>query len=411
MSNLTNKRIVLGVCGSIAAYKSADLVRRLTEMGADVRVVMTQSAIEFITPLTLQSLSHNPVHQHLLDCDTESNMSHIELARWADIILVAPCSANFITKLAHGTADDLLSTVCLASRAPIAFVPTMNNAMWENLATQENVATLSNRGLIQFGPAVGEQACGENGAGRMLEPVQIVNMLSDHFQSDLLQGQNVLITAGPTQEDIDPVRFISNRSSGKMGFALAQAAIEAGANVTLISGPVHLSTPERVNRIDVRTAIEMNQTVKELVDGADIFISTAAVADYRPKTNSAEKIKKFSADIKIQLVANPDIVSNVTQKQCPPYTVGFAAETNNVKEYAIGKLKSKLLDLIAANQVGGEKGGFDSDENALWIYWQGGEKQLPMADKFKIAHELIEIIADRYRQKKSTNKKTEGINH
>lgn len=403
MSNLTNKQIVLGVCGSIAAYKSADLVRRLKEMGAEVRVVMTQSAGEFITALTLQTLSHNPVHQHLLDCDSESNMSHIELARWADLVLIAPCSANFMSKLVQGMADDLLSTVCLATRAPIVYVPAMNNAMWENKATQENVTTLQQRGFVRFGPASGDQACGETGLGRMLEPVQISNQLIELFQPGLLQGKNIMITAGPTREDIDPVRFISNRSSGKMGFAIAQAAMEAGANVTLVCGPVNLTTPQNINRLDVRTADDMKSVVMKNISTTDIFISAAAVADYRPETIETKKIKKTASKLNLKLVRNPDILSLVANKTSPPFTVGFAAETDNLRENALIKLNTKSLDMIAANEVGKKQGGFDSHENALTIYWQDGEQTLPMADKNTIARQLMTIIAEKFREKSSAN--------
>ena len=403
MSNLTNKRIVLGVCGSIAAYKSADLVRRLNEMGAEVRVVMTQSAGEFITALTLQTLSHNPVHQYLLDCDSESNMSHIELARWADIVLIAPCSANFMSKLVQGMADDLLSTVCLATRAPIVYVPAMNNVMWENKATQENVITLQQRGFVRFGPASGDQACGETGLGRMLEPVQICNQLIELFQPGLLQGKNIMITAGPTREDIDPVRFISNRSSGKMGFAIAQAAREAGANVTLVCGPVNLTTPQNIKRLDVRTAEEMKSVVMENISTTDIFISAAAVTDYRPDTIETKKIKKAASKLDLKLVRNPDILSLVANEPIPPFTVGFAAETDNIRENALTKLKSKSLDMIAANEVGKEQGGFDSNENSLSIYWQDGEQQLPMADKNTIARQLIALIAEKLHEKSSAD--------
>jgi len=403
MSNLTNKRIVLGVCGSIAAYKSADLVRRLNEMGAEVRVVMTQSAGEFITALTLQTLSHNPVHQYLLDCDSESNMSHIELARWADIVLIAPCSANFMSKLVQGMADDLLSTVCLATRAPIVYVPAMNNVMWENKATQENVITLQQRGFVRFGPASGDQACGETGLGRMLEPVQICNQLIELFQPGLLQGKNIMITAGPTREDIDPVRFISNRSSGKMGFAIAQAAREAGANVTLVCGPVNLTTPQNIKRLDVRTAEEMKSVVMENISTTDIFISAAAVTDYRPDTIETKKIKKAASKLDLKLVRNPDILSLVANEPIPPFTVGFAAETDNIRENALAKLKSKSLDMIAANEVGKEQGGFDSNENSLSIYWQDGEQQLPMADKNTIARQLIALIAEKLHEKSSAD--------
>ena len=402
MSNLTNKRILLGVCGSIAAYKSADLIRRLKEMGAEVRVVMTQSAGEFITALTLQTLSHNPVHQHLLDCDSESNMSHIELARWADLVLIAPCSANFMSKLVQGMADDLLSTVCLATRAPIVYVPAMNNAMWENKATQENVTTLQQRGFVRFGPASGDQACGETGLGRMLEPVQISNQLIELFQPGLLQGKNIMITAGPTREDIDPVRFISNRSSGKMGFAIAQAAREAGANVTLVCGPVNLTTPQNIKRLDIRTADEMKSVVMENISTTDIFISAAAVADYRPEIIETKKIKKAASKLNLKLVRNPDVLSLVANLPAPPFTVGFAAETDNVRENALAKLNSKSLDMIAANEVGKEQGGFDSNENALSIYWHNGEQQLPMADKNTIARQLITIISKKFREKALT---------
>ena len=402
MSNLTNKRILLGVCGSIAAYKSADLIRRLKEMGAEVRVVMTQSAGEFITALTLQTLSHNPVHQHLLDCDSESNMSHIELARWADLVLIAPCSANFMSKLVQGMADDLLSTVCLATRAPIVYVPAMNNAMWENKATQENVTTLQQRGFVRFGPASGDQACGETGLGRMLEPVQISNQLIELFQPGLLQGKNIMITAGPTREDIDPVRFISNRSSGKMGFAIAQAAREAGANVTLVCGPVNLTTPQNIKRLDIRTADEMKSVVMENISTTDIFISAAAVADYRPEIIETKKIKKAASKLNLKLVRNPDILTLVANLPAPPFTIGFAAETDNVRENALAKLNSKSLDMIAANEVGKEQGGFDSNENALSIYWHNGEQQLPMADKNTIARQLITIISEKFREKALT---------
>ena len=403
MSNLNNKRILLGVCGSIAAYKSAELVRSLKENGADVRVIMTSSATEFITPLTLQTLSLNQVYQTLSDSDTDTSMGHILLARWADIVLIAPASANFISKLASGNADDLLSTVCLATNGQIVICPAMNNAMWENKATQNNIKTLNQRGVLYYGPASGDQACGETGPGRMQEPVQIVNQLSEYFQNNLLAGKTVLITAGPTQEAIDPVRYISNRSSGKMGYALAQAAIEAGANVNLISGPVSLDPPKYVNCIKVSSANEMNQLVLETVADADIFIATAAVADYRPKELIKHKFKKSAKEISIKMIRNPDILANVSGLKKPPFTVGFAAETQDLEINALVKLKEKSLDMIAANLVGNAQSGFDSDENELTIIWENGKFELPLADKSKIARELISIVAKRFKLKNKKN--------
>lgn len=396
MSNLNNKRILLGVCGSIAAYKSADLVRRLKEAGADVRVIMTESATEFITPLTLQTLSQKQVYQHMSESEAESSMGHILLARWADIVLIAPASANFISKLAQGGSDDLLSTVCLATYGQIIICPAMNNAMWENHATQANIKTLGKRGVLCYGPASGDQACGETGPGRMQEPVQIINQLSEYFQNNALEGKTVLITAGPTQESIDPVRYISNRSSGKMGYALAQAAIEAGANVLLVSGPVTLDVPKYVNCIHVKTAQEMNQQVLEHTADADIFIAAAAVSDYRPETVGEEKIKKTQDEIDFKLVRNPDILVNVANSDKVPFTVGFAAETSELEKNALEKLNNKSLDMIAANDVSDQRAGFDSDENALLVLWQGGRIELPLADKYKIARELVAIVAERY---------------
>ena len=406
MSNLNNKRILLGVCGSIAAYKSAELVRNLKDNGADVRVIMTNSATEFITPLTLQTLSLNQVYQTLSDGDVETNMGHILLARWADIVLIAPTSANFISKLASGIADDLLSTACLATNGQIIICPAMNNVMWENKATQENIKTLLKRGVLCYGPASGDQACGETGPGRMQEPVQIVNQLTDYFQNNLLAGKTILITAGPTHEAIDPVRYISNRSSGKMGYALAQAAIEAGANVNLISGPVSLDPPKYVNCIKVSSAEEMNQLVQETVADADIFIATAAVADYRPKKLIKEKFKKTAKEISIKMVRNPDILANVSGLANAPFTVGFAAETQDLEINALVKLQDKSLDMIAANLVGNTQSGFDSDENALTVLWENGKFELPLADKSKIARELIAIVAERFKLKNELSQTT-----
>lgn len=402
MSSLANKRILLGVTGSIAAYKSAELVRRLCDAGATVQVVMTDAAQAFVTPFTLQTLSGRPVHTTLMDADAEATMGHIEQARWADLILVAPTSANFIAKLARGQADDLLSAIALASEAPMAVAPAMNHQMWASDATQANIASLTERGVKLFGPASGEQACGEVGQGRMMEPDELVEMCAAQFESGALAGRRVLITAGPTQEDIDPVRYISNRSSGRMGFAIATAAVEAGAMVTLISGPVALETPERVTRVDVRSAEEMMSAVQASLDGQDMMIAAAAVADYRPLQVAAQKIKKQAANAQVSLEPTPDILATVGSNKGGLFVVGFAAETENLEANAREKLERKSLDLIAANQVGGARGGFDSDENALTLYWYGGGVELPIAPKEKIARKLIEIVAERFNAKDST---------
>lgn len=400
MSPLVNKRILLGITGGIAAYKSAELTRRLKEAGAQVRVVMTRAAREFITPLTFQALSGNPVHLELLDANAEAAMGHIELARWADCVLVAPASADFIARLAHGNADDLLATLCLATDAPIALAPAMNRLMWANVATQANCAILSSRAIQLFGPGLGDQACGEVGMGRMLEPDAIVAALADLFVNTsahgALAGLKVLITAGPTREIIDPVRYISNRSSGRMGFALAQAAIEAGGEVTLISGPVSLATPRSVGRIDVETAEEMSAAV--LARHADIFIACAAVADYRPVHAASRKLKKNDNAFTLELTPNPDILASVAALTRPPFTVGFAAETHDLEQSATAKLKAKRLDMIAANLVGGKQ-GFECEDNALEVVWMDGRQSLPMLRKDKLARQLIELIATRYRAK------------
>jgi phosphopantothenoylcysteine decarboxylase/phosphopantothenate--cysteine ligase len=399
MGKLTNKQIVLGVTGSIAAYKSADLIRRLKETGALVRVIMTESATQFITPLTLQTLSEKPVHQHNIDSETEAQMSHIELARWADVIIIAPATANIIAKLAHGLADDLLSTVCLATNAKIIVAPAMNRQMWANPATQRNVAMLEEIDIQRFGPGEGDQACGEIGLGRMLEPVQLVDQLKEYFQPGVLSGQKVLITAGPTREDIDPVRFVSNRSSGKMGYALAQAAAENGADVTLISGPVAISVPSGVNCDFVQSAQQMREAVIQHIKNTDIFIGAAAVADYRPEQTATEKIKKTDKNLTISMVRNPDILAEVAAMAGGPFTVGFAAETTDLKQHAMAKLTHKKLDMIAANWVGRDSGGFEKDENALTVLWETGSIDLPMTDKNKLARELITIIAERFNAK------------
>ena len=400
MNYLKNKRVILGVTGGIAAYKSADLVRRLREQGADVRVVMTRSAREFITPLTMQALSGKPVHTELLDHDIEAAMGHISLARWSDVILIAPASANFMAKLAHGQADDLLSTLCLAASVPILLAPAMNQQMWLNPATQDNASILQNRGYQLLGPGTGDQACGETGPGRMLEPMELVQHLSNSFRSDLLGARKIVVTAGPTREDIDPVRFISNRSSGRMGYAVARAASEAGADVILISGPVTLETPDHVRLCQVTTARQMRDAVMNEIIDTDIFIATAAVADYRCKQVADQKIKKISDELNITLEMNPDILAEVAGLTTAPFTVGFAAETESLLDNARRKLVSKKLDMIAANQVG-EGIGFENEENRLQILWNNGEINLEQAPKEKLARQFIRIVADRYHEKNS----------
>ena len=406
MNRLENKRILLGITGSIAAYKSADLVRRLRDTGAEVQVVMTKAATDFITSLTMQALSGRPAHVYLLDADEEARMGHISLARWADVIVIAPASANFLARLAHGLADDLLSTLCLASDVPIAVAPAMNHQMWGNAATQENIKLLTQRGVRIWGPGEGDQACGETGSGRMLEPLQLVEMISGMFQSKTLTGVRVLVSAGPTQEDIDPVRFLSNRSSGKMGFAIARAAVEADATVTLVSGPVSLPAIERVHHINVRTAGQMYDQIHSHAGKNDIFISAAAVADYRPVETAIHKIKKNRNNMNLQLEPTPDILAGIAKLPHRPFVVGFAAETENIEANAIAKLKNKALDMIAANQVGqagsGFATGFESNENELTVFWQEGSIKLPLAPKERLGRELIAVIAERYYAKNRT---------
>jgi phosphopantothenoylcysteine decarboxylase/phosphopantothenate--cysteine ligase len=395
MNTLSGKHILLGVTGGIAAYKSAELVRQLRARGARVRVVMTAGAQEFITPLTLQALSGNPVHCELLDRDAEAAMGHIELARWADALLVAPATADFLARLQQGRADDLLTAVALACDAPVAVAPAMNRAMWENPATRANINSLRTRGIHIWGPASGEQACGEVGPGRLLEPDELVRMLGSLFETGVLSGCRVLVTAGPTREAIDPVRYISNHSSGRMGFAVARAASEAGAGVVLVSGPVSLETPEGVTRIDVVSADEMQRAVQERVAECDIFISVAAVADYRPEVIAAHKLKKSASQMTLAMTRNPDILAGVAALANAPFTVGFAAETDALEDNARAKRAAKSIDMIAANRVG-EGAGFDVPDNALQVYWQGGEQALPLADKEKLARQLVELIAQRF---------------
>lgn len=402
MYQLAGKRILLGVTGGIAAYKSAVLLRLLRRYGADVRVVMTQGAREFVTPLTFQALSGKPVHTELLDLDTEAAMGHIELARWADLILIAPASANFIARFANGLADDLLSTLCLATSAPILLAPAMNQQMWLNSATQENLEKIKGRAVGILGPAEGEQACGENGPGRMLEAEVIVTMTAKSFETNILSGSRVLVTAGPTREAIDPVRYISNRSSGKMGYAVASAALEAGADVSLVSGPVNLTEPERIKVTKVVSAVEMHNAVMKQISDIDIFISAAAVADYSLEKIADQKIKKSGAALQLTLKKNPDILADVSALQNSPFSVGFAAETENLESNAQSKLQKKKLDMIAANQVG-ENQAFDMDTNALTVYWRTGKQNFEEAPKTRLARNLINLIADQYNEK-NTNK-------
>ncbi len=406
MGSLVNKRILLGVTGGIAAYKSADLVRRLRDAGAEVRVVMTASATEFITPLTLQAVSGHPVYQHLLDTAPglkhagagAAGMGHIELARWADAVLVAPASANFLARLAQGRADDLLSTVCLATEAPVAVAPAMNQQMWNNPATQSNLAAIKKNAVRIFGPAEGSQACGEVGPGRMLEPVELVTLTSELFATGELDGLTVLVTAGPTWEAIDPVRGLTNRSSGKMGYAVAEAAAEAGARVILVSGPTALADPALVRTIRVTSAQEMHDAVHQHATEADIFIGVAAVADYRPARTADRKIKKTNKSMTLELERNPDILASVAALRPAPFTVGFAAETENLEQHARAKLENKKLDLVAANRVGADL-GFESDENSLLLVEREGTTELPVQPKAKLARALIRHIAARVRAK------------
>jgi len=389
---LANLKILLGVSGGIAAYKAAELTRRLRDAGADVQVVLTANAARFVTPLTFQALSGHPVRSGLWDESAEAAMGHIELARWAQRILIAPASADVIARLAHGLAGDLLTTLCLASTAPLAIAPAMNLRMWGHAATQANVGTLRARGADFLGPAEGPMAESESGPGRLLEPQQIVAELAALHGSKLLAGARVLVSAGPTYEDIDPVRFIGNRSSGKMGFAVAQAAAEQGAQVQLIAGPVHLATPAGVTRTDVRSARQMREAVLRQIPQCDIFISAAAVGDYRPADVAAHKIKKHGRALQLDLTENPDILAEVGALKQKPFLVGFAAETQDLEKYARAKLERKKIDLIAANCVGGGS-GFDSCDNELLLLWPGGNESLARADKRTLAHRLVERIA------------------
>ena len=402
--SIANKNILLGVTGGIAAYKAPDLVRKLTALGANVRVVLTDSAAEFVSALSLQAVSGNPVHQHLLDPAAEAAMGHIELAKWADALLIAPATANTLAKLAHGMADDLLSTLYLATTARLFIAPAMNQQMWKAPATQTNLNVLASHGVHFIGPASGEQACGDVGSGRMVEPVDIANEVNQVFSANNVEaeslnnlaGKRITITAGPTREPLDPVRYISNHSSGKMGFAIAQVAAQAGASVNLVAGPVSLATPTGCSRVDVTTAEEMLEACQTLVPTTDIFISTAAVADYRAANVADNKIKKTGDELTLTFVKNPDILATISGRNDRPFCVGFAAESQDVEAYARAKLAKKQLDMIAANDITTEGLGFNSDNNALHVIWSDGDKKLPATSKHALASQLLNLIAQQH---------------
>ncbi|UAA38844.1 bifunctional phosphopantothenoylcysteine decarboxylase/phosphopantothenate--cysteine ligase CoaBC [Paraneptunicella aestuarii] len=396
MTSLQNFNVLLGITGGIAAYKTPDLVRKLKAQGANVRVVVTESAKSFVSPLALQAVSGNTVSDNILDPAAEAAMGHIELARWADILLVAPATANFIAKLANGLADDLLSTLCLATNAPIYIAPAMNQQMWFASATVENMQILETRGIGIFGPDQGEQACGEVGPGRMMEPEQLVSELGKVITHPILKGKRITITAGPTREHIDPVRYITNHSSGKMGYALARAAKLMGAEVTLVSGPVNITAPNVDKLHKVVTAEDMLNTVMKDIKDCDIFIGCAAVADYRPTESVDHKIKKSNIELTLTFVRNPDILASVAALKDGPFTVGFAAETQNVSEYAKDKLQRKKLDMIAANDVSQRDIGFNSDDNRLHVFWKSGDIQLDKADKLTLATQLLQLISEHF---------------
>jgi len=393
MSSLSQKRIILGITGGIAAYKSAEITRRLQDEGAEVRVVMSESAQEFIRPLTLQALSGNPVHTDLLDPEAEAAMGHIELARWADIVLIAPATANFVATLNQGSANDLMSSICLATTAPVMIAPAMNQAMWSNSASQQNIESLKQREVIILEPDNGIQACGDVGPGRLPQPETIVRQVASVFKTGEMTGKKVVITAGPTREAIDPVRYISNHSSGKMGYAIADAMIDAGAEVTLISGPVSLKQPDRCTLVSVTSAHEMLEAATEAAKGTDIFISAAAVADYYIPKSSDQKIKKKSDKMTLNLAKTPDIVSIVKENNPKLFVLGFAAETQNVEQYAREKLASKNLDAIIANDVSREDIGFNSDDNeALWVE-QESTHHFSKCNKAQLARDLVALLA------------------
>lgn len=388
-------RLLLGVGGGISAYKSVDLVRRLRERGFEVRVVMTPAATAFVTPLTFQAVSGHPVRTTLLDPAAEAGMDHIELARWADRLLIAPATADLLARLSAGIADDLLTTLALACGAPLHLAPAMNQQMWRHPATQDNLERLRARGARILGPAAGEQACGDMGPGRMLEPLEIAEAMQRGLAAPL-RGVRVLLTAGPTREPLDPVRYLGNRSSGRMGYALADALTELGAQVVVVTGPTSLAAPTAAELVRVERAREMHAAVMARATACDLFVGAAAVADYRPADPAAMKIKKDASELVVHLVRNPDILAEVAAMTPAPFTVGFAAETNEVERHALDKLARKGLDMIAANLVGGERGGFEREENALAVFWRDGRRDLPMTSKVRLARELATLIAERY---------------
>ena len=387
--------MLLGVSAGIAAYKAAELARLFVKAGASVRVVMTPGATQFVAPMTFQALTGNPVRVALFDEHHEAAMGHIELARWADFVLVAPASADLIARLASGMADDLLSTLCLATTAALAVAPAMNQQMWQHPATVSNVEILQARGVLVFGPAAGDQACGEIGPGRLLEPAELFTRVGVEFSSGRLDGVRAVVTAGPTREAVDPVRYLGNRSSGRMGFAVATALLREGADVILVSGPVSLPTPQGAKCIRVEDAQDMHQAVMAEIDSVDLFVATAAVADYRPAHPAAGKIKKLNERLTIELIRNPDILADVAALPDGPFTVGFAAETESLQTHAEKKRRTKGVDMIAANLVGEGRLGFDTEQNALLVLWEGGQKQLPVQSKSQLARRLVSLIAER----------------
>jgi phosphopantothenoylcysteine decarboxylase/phosphopantothenate--cysteine ligase len=396
MSDIQGRRVLLGVTGSIAAYKSPDIVRRLKDQGAEVRVVLTASAEKLVSPTVFQAVSGEPVRGDIWDEQAEAAMGHIELAKWADLILIAPATANLIAQLAAGSAENLLTTICLASEAPVTLAPSMNQAMWRDAATQANCEVLRKRNVMFIGPDDGEQACGDVGPGRMSEPANIVSRLARGGESGPFEGLRIMVSAGPTREAIDPVRFVSNRSSGKMGFALAKAAADAGAEVTLIAGPVNLPTPPRVERIDVETTQQMCDEALARIGDMDIYVGAAAISDYRPRQVATQKIKKSADTFTLEMIKSPDLLASVAALEKGPFTVGFAAETEKLEQHATDKLNRKKLNMIVANLVG-ENLCFDADDNEVIVLWQDGRHPMPKLSKQELARQLVDVVATRYR--------------